>query len=110
MAKFAHNDHLEQGEGGARGVKAHGSHTNPAGPTGAFTKKSSGSHLEQGEGGARSTRPTGSHTEPHPALTDQTAVRGGGGVRGHDRTNPTAGKSKSGSKFAQHPNNTKTKR
>lgn len=110
MPKYAHEDHLSQGEGGARGTRKSGSHLAQSKEGGAFSQKASGSHLEQGEGGARSTRPTGSHTEPHPALTDQTNVRGGGGVRGHDRTNPNAGKSKSGSKFAQHPNNTRTKR
>jgi hypothetical protein len=93
----------------------------------AHSKKSSGSHLDpQGEGRINGTGPSGSHlTTPHTQSkqsgshldvgpnvpgTDKTAVRGGGTVRGHDRTNPNAGKSKSGSKNAQHPNNTKTKR
>jgi hypothetical protein len=65
--------------------------------------------LAQGEGGARSTKAVGSHTQPHPSLTDMTSDRQGGTKRGHDRTNPTAGKSKSGSKFAQHPNNRRGK-
>lgn len=99
----------QQGEGRAHSSKSSGSHTDPTGPTGANKSKASGDHLAQGEGGARSTRPGGSNTTPHPALTDMTSVRGGGTKRGHDRTNPTAGKSKSGSKFAQHPNNRRSK-
>lgn len=99
----------QQGEGRAHSSKSVGSHTDPTGPTGAGSSKASGDHLAQGEGGARSTRPGGSNTTPHPALTDQTSVRGGGTRRGHDRTNPTAGKSKSGSKFSQHPNNRRSK-
>ena len=110
MPKFAHEDHLSQGEGGARGTRKSGSHLAQSKEGGAFSSKASGSHLEQGEGGAKPRGDSGSHLDPHPSLTDQTAVRGGGGVRGHDRTDPTAGKSKSGSKFSQHPNNTKTKR
>lgn len=109
MPKFAHEEHLKQGEGRTLGTGPSGSHTDPTGPTGAGRSKSSGSHLAQGEGGARSTKAVGSHTQPHPSLTDMTSDRQGGTKRGHDRTNPTAGKSKSGSKFAQHPNNRRGK-
>lgn len=97
---------LDQGEGGAR------------------RQKSSGDHQAQGEGGAKkgpsisqrggeippvvpkgSSR-TGDHlTPPAPWVSGpRTADRQGGTVRGHDRTSPVAGKSKSGSKDAQHPN------
>jgi hypothetical protein len=41
--------------------------------------------------------------KPHPALTDKTAVRGGGGLLGHDRADPNAGKASSGSSKAQQP-------
>lgn len=111
MAKLAHTDHLNQGEGRAVRTRKNGSHLDPASSTGAFKQKSSGSHLDQGEGGAkpRAANAGGSHLTPHPALSDKTSVRGGGTRRGHDRTNPTAGKSKSGSKFSQHPNNRKSK-
>lgn len=112
MPTAKNTKHLEQGEGRAIGQKVSGSKLDPTGPTGAFAQKSSGSHLDQGEGGALTTRPSGSHLEQGPNLpgTDMTTERGGGTPAGHDRTNPNAGKSKSGSKFAQHPNNTKTKR
>jgi len=113
MPKYAHEDHLKQGEGRAIGAKGSGSHLDPKGE-GRLRggRKASGSHLDQGEGGAkpRAANSGGSHLEPHPALSDKTSVRGGGTRRGHDRTNPNAGKSKSGSKFAQHPNNRKAKR
>ncbi len=107
MSEIGKGSYLEQGEGGARRMK------------------SSGSHLDQGEGGARrgksisqrggeipavvpkgSSR-SGDHLNPPGpwVRADRTADRQGGTVRGHDRTSPSAGKSKSGSKFAQHPNN-----
>lgn len=108
---FAHNDHLKQGEGRSRSSKSSGSHREQ-GPTGAGRSKSSGSHMDQGEGRARSSRASGSHLDSGPNVpgSDSTAVRGGGGRHGHDRTNPSAGKSKSGSKNAQHPNNRRSKR
>lgn len=100
--------HLTQGEGRAHSTKKSGSHT-AQGAYGARSQKASGSHLDQGEGGAKAMGPSGSHLQPHPALTDMTSDRQGGTVRGHDRTNPTAGKRKAGSHTAQHPNNRRSK-
>jgi hypothetical protein len=92
---------FEQGPWGAGTSKPNGSHTSPAkdvvkqGPT--------GDHMTPLN---PATDPSGSHLEPGPNLpgADMTSVKGGGGVLGHDRANPNAGKSKSGSKDAQHPN------
>lgn len=96
-------DNLKQGEGGAT------------------RSRRSGSPRDQGEGGARSKGPSipqkggmipanvppgrkgGSHLQPHPARTNKTAERGGGTIFGHDRVNPSAGKSKSGDHMSQHP-------
>ena len=91
-----------------------------------FTKsKKSGSPHDQGEGGAGRSRPTtskrggmidanvkgstrGSRDNTTPVRAHvagpRTAERGGHNRVGHDRVNPSAGKSKSGSKSAQHPN------
>ncbi len=109
MGKETNGSYLAQGEVRANRTRPSGSHT-AQGEGGARGQKTSGSHLEQGEGGAKAVGPSGSHLRPHPALSDMTNDRQGGTKRGHDRTNPTAGKSKSGSKFSQHPNNRKTKR
>jgi len=93
---------FDQGEGGAGKTKSNGSHLSPAkdvvkqGPT--------GDHKTPYK---PATRPTGSHLTPSDWLvpgSDKTSVRQGGTVKGHDRVNPNAGKSKSGSKNAQHPN------
>lgn len=108
MGTIAHTDHLEQGEGRAIGQKSSGSHLDPTGEGRVSAgQKASGSHLDQGEGRATATKSSGSHLEPGPNVpgTDMTSVRGGGTPRGHDRTNPNAGKGKAGNKFEQHPNN-----
>lgn len=109
MGKETNKDHLAQGEGRAHSSREAGSQYNPQSEGRVSGSKPSGSHLEQGEGGAHTMRASGSHLRPHPALTDMTSDRQGGTKRGHDRTNPNAGKSKSGSKFSQHPNNRKSK-
>jgi hypothetical protein len=100
--------HLAQGEGRAHSTKKSGDHL-AQGTHGARSQKSSGSHLEQGEGGARATQAGGSHTQPHPALTDMTSDKQGGTVRGHDRTNPNAGKRKGGNPMRPHPGATRSK-
>lgn len=105
---FSNTDHLKQGEGRSRKTRKSGSHT-AQGPWGASKKKASGSHLQQGEGGAKPRGDSGSHLTPHPALTDKTSDKQGGTKRGHDRTNPNAGKRKAGNHLAQHPN-VKTKK
>ncbi len=89
------------------------------GPWSAWATKKAGSHRDpqkeakvQGPSGSKNdpykpgTKANGSHLDPGPNLpgSDKTAQRGGGGVKGADRINPKAGKSKSGSKNAQHPN------
>lgn len=92
-----------------------------------FTKtKKSGDHLSPtGEGGAKkgpsisqrggsipanvkgSSRGSSDHLTPQRSdvAGPRTPQRGGHDRVGHDRVNPTAGKAKSGSKDAQHPNN-----
>lgn len=105
---FSNTDHLKQGEGRARRTRASGSKFDQ-GEGRARSTRPSGSKYAQGEGRARSTRVSGSHLTPYPSSTDMTSDRQGGTRRGHDRTNPLAGKGKSGSKFSQHPNLT-TKR
>ena len=104
MSNMKSGPQFEQGEGRARSSKRSGSHLDQ-GTHGAKKKGPSGSHLLPEF--TITDKSGGSHLDPHPALTDKTSVRGGGGVTGHDRTNPNAGKSKSGSKNAQHPNHKK---
>lgn len=96
----------QQGVGGAPTAKGNGSQHDPM-PE-AKTQGPSGDHLTPNK---PMTRPTGSHLEPgwNVPGTDKTSDKQGGTVRGHSRDNPTAGKSKSGSKDSQHPNVT-TKR
>lgn len=103
MSNLKSGPQFAQGEGRARSSKRSGSHLDQ-GTHGARSKGPSGSHLLPD---FTITDTGGSHLDPHPALTDKTSDRGGGGRIGHDRTNPVAGKSKSGSKNAQHPNNKK---
>ena len=96
----------KQGEGGAGKTKANGSHLDPASDV--VAQGPTGDHLTPLN---PSTRPTGSHLDQgwNVPGSDKTSDKQGGTVRGHDRSNPNAGKSKSGSKDAQHPN-VKTKK
>ncbi len=95
---MAHKQHLEQGEGGATRTKAKGDHLDPTGEGGA--KQGPGPKTSAKGGAIKANVPgpknvSGSHLTPHPAKTDKTADRQGGTVRGHDRTNPNAGKAHS---------------
>lgn len=102
MGKETNKDRFKQGGWGAKSTRKAGSQLDQ-GEGRAKSTRSAGSHLDQGEGRAKATDTGGSHLDPHPALTDKTADKQGGTIRGHDRVNPNAGKSKSGSKFDQHP-------
>lgn len=79
-------DNLDQSRQGGGKTKASGSKfdQNPNNRT----NKSSGDHLNEPR-----ARVAGTHT----------AERGGHSRTGHDKANPTKAKSKSGSKFDQHP-------
>ena len=92
---------FDQGEGRARNPKANGSHMEVAGDV--KRRGPTGSHLDPYK---VAQRPTGSHLDQSWNVpgSDKTAVRGGGSVAGHSREDTNAGKSKSGSKNAQHPN------
>ena len=106
MSNIRSQGNLDQGEGGAAKTKGNGSPTSVAKDV---TKQgTTGSHLDQSKsGGALPPKSNGSNLEPSDWLvpgSDKTSVRGGGTPGGHDRISPTAGKGKSGSKDAQHPN------
>ena len=102
MSGIANKDATSQGPWGGGKSKNNGSHRDVAKDV--RKRGPSGDHLSPYK---PATRPNGDHLSPGPNLpgSDKTAQRGGGGVRGADRVNPNAGKSKSGSKNAQHPNN-----
>ena len=109
MSNIRSQGNLDQGEGDGGGgyrTKSNGSHLDVAKDV--VMQGSTGDHLGQGRsGGANTTRPSGSNLVPsdwNVPSSDGTSVRGGGTVRGHGREDVTAGKSKSGSKNAQHPN------
>ena len=94
--------HLEQGEGGATRTKRTGSHLDPKGPTGAFKK---GKGISERGGNIPPNVPKGSSRQgdhlvpPRPWVAGpKTAERSGGTPRGHDRTNPTAGRGNAGDK------------
>jgi hypothetical protein len=86
------------------------------GEGGAGKKKSNGSKFDQYKGFGAG--PSGSKDTPYKPATKSSGSkdsadvsadlsgtgRGGGTIKGHSRDNPAAGKSKSGSKFTQHPN------
>ena len=102
---FAHTDHLEQGEGGGNQHKpsgdqlaqgTHGARTLKGGSTGRGGKSTPNVN-------GRGPIPSGSHLDPALHGSDKTAVRGGGGLLGHDRADPNAGKASSGSHLAQQP-------
>lgn len=106
---FAHNDHLDQNKGHGGGVhKASGSHLEQ-GTHGARKQKANGSHLDPVVKG-RGPVPSGSHLDPALHGTDKTAVRGGGGLLGHDRADPNAGKASSGDFMTQQPSLANPKR
>jgi hypothetical protein len=102
MSKIGKGPNLNQGEGGARRGSS-GSHLEQ-GKTGAFKKGPSGSHLTPN---VTTRKSSGSHLDQQPSNKHgkHAAERGGHSRTGYDHSNPTAGKSKSGSKFKQHPNN-----
>jgi len=106
MSNIKSRGNLDQGVGGAPKTKGNGKHTEPA--SGVKKQGTTGSRFDQSKsGGAMPTKANGSHLEPSDWLvpgTDKTSDKQGGTPGGHDRVSPTAGKSKSGSKDAQHPN------
>ncbi len=111
MSNIRKSDALDQGVGDSAGgsdgtTKASGSHRDVAPDV--RMQGTTGSHLDQGaSGGAQAQRKTGSNLTPSDWLvpgSDSTSDKQGGTPGGHDRISPTAGKSKSGSKNAQHPN------
>ncbi len=93
---------LEQGEGGAGRQKSTSHNPREQGEGGAAKHKAGisqkGGKIPANLDGVNASA-GGSNLTPHPALTNKpSAVRGGGGVVGHDRINPNAGKAHSGSK------------
>lgn len=95
----------EQGIGGVHKVKRTGSHLDPKGGTGINPNKGKSTPAKGGK--IKADVPSnkgreGSHLVPTIAGVSKTSVRGGGGVKGHDRLSspgPAAG-----SKSDQHPN------
>lgn len=104
MAK-GNQTHLSQGEGGGGSTRASGSHKDPTGEGRVNGKGKSGDHLTPtGEGRANGSDVGGSHLEQGQAHGSPRAPQRGGDNRdGYDHTDPTLGKSKSGSKFKQNP-------
>lgn len=101
--------HLEQGEGGARSTKRSGSHLDDKGE-GRISGQRKGTSKRGGMIDANvkvSRRGNGDHLTPQRSSVraTKTPERGGHSKTGHDFTNPSAGKRKSGSKMKQHPNN-----
>ena len=98
---------LKQGEGGGAATGSSGNHLDATGREGGARRGSSGSKFDQGEGGAKPRGDSGSHLEVGPNVpgSNRDPHRGGHSRQGYDHANPTAGKSKSGSKFKQHPSN-----
>jgi len=88
---------------------------------GANRKGKEGNHLDEARSGGARTKPSGSHLDQNPnnrskpssqdhlnppresVAGRKTAERGGHNRVGHDRVNPTAGKSKSGNHLDPHP-------
>lgn len=111
MSNISKSPARDQGAGESAGgsdgtTKANGSHTSVAQDV--TMQGTTGSHLDQSKsGGAVAQRKAGSHLTPSAHYvpgSDKTSDKQGGSPGGHDRVSPTAGKSKSGSKNAQHPN------
>ena len=105
---YAHTSHLEQGEGGGNQYKTSGGPRDPKGEGGAGKQKAppvqKGGKLKARVITRSGSAPgSGDHLQPFPPGSNKTAVRGGGGVTGHDRVNPNAGKPSSDDKMTQQP-------
>ena len=102
--QLAHEEHLNQGSGDGGGgsrTRTTGSQTKQ-GPTGTGTKGPSGDHLSSN---FVKPRANGSPYVGGPNVpgSDKTNERSGGGLKGHDRIDPTLGKH-DGTNLRQHPN------
>lgn len=90
----------DQGVGGVHSVKRNGSNTEQ-GVGGVLSK---GASIPQKGGKIPANVPTpsesGSHTKPTVTQGERSGVRGGGGLKGHDRTTPGP---EAGSKETQQP-------